>query len=52
MYFIFDCTEAEGYAFVTPYKWVAVLGSRFLTKWTGHVHDYENMATAYSDPHR
>lgn len=52
MYFVFDCTTLDGYAFSTPFKWVARLGSHILTKATGRVHDYENMASAYSDPHR
>ena len=46
MYFIFDCTTAEGYAFSTPYRWVAHLGAVILTKATRRVHDYENMAGA------
>jgi hypothetical protein len=46
MYFVFDCTVAEGYAFSTPYRWVAVLGSRILSRLTRRVHDFENMTGA------
>lgn len=43
MFFVFDCTKAEGYAFSTPYRFIAVIGSRLLTRFTGLVHDYESM---------
>ena len=43
MFFVFDCTAHEGYAFSTPFRWLARLGSRLLTAWTGRTYDYEAM---------
>lgn len=41
MYAVFDCTKATGFAFQTKNKWIALLGSRVLTKTTDRVHDYD-----------
>lgn len=48
MYFVFDCTATEGYAFSTPYHWVARFGAIILTKTTRRFHDYANMAGGLS----